>query len=187
MLIITLLSEISDLALNNLLGIHENILIQFNTVSNAYEPIHATGNATPTYYDVNLVIANNTVSDYNGSSITSAGIATYYQSAPVISANFISGSLGGTNELFGILSNTSPNTIIRANSITNLSADLAVAGIVTVDAVSLIENNKITNITTTSEDYEATGIIKSGAANASTIYNNRIANINAQILQASWC
>lgn len=140
-------------------GINSNILINGNTVSNAYIPISINGYTTSTYADAGLQIGSttgNTISNYGGGSNPAYGIFVNGQISPKIENNSVTLGTGTTTTAYGIYANSNcfTNLDINANTVSVSSSATtsqltAIANLAGFTGTVNINNNVVQNCTYT--------------------------------------
>jgi hypothetical protein len=99
-------------------GIHENIKIFNNNISNVYGGIQLRGfidTAPFDFYDHNIEIGvdgANTITNYGGSSTTAYGFYAIYQDELTVANNTINGGAGTTTTLYGMFLSTGTNSSV---------------------------------------------------------------------------
>lgn len=167
-------------------GRNENIYILNNIVDNCYSGVYMYGSyssAAPyPLYDNNIVIRNNTISNFSGSTATAYALYAYYVDSIYVKGNTISNGTGQTSTLYGayLVGGTMSEARIDSNSF-----DLQFAGTTsqqsfiycglgasgTTNTVSYIGNKfKINSTTATSSTIY--GLYHYGSAKTQIIKNN---------------
>ncbi len=163
----------TQLVIEGVAGIHENITIQNNRVENANRGIYANGNAT--YTDDNLQITGNNISNW-----TQYGIFIEQQNASLLIDNTVTNGSHTTGTIYGIYLNSIASPRIEGNRISGVSTTVSVHGIsLNSTASPRIARNRISGIETTGTSATVRGINVTAGIDTATIVNNAVANLHA--------
>jgi hypothetical protein len=101
-------------------GRNENIFITNNIIDNCYSGVYAYGSfasAAPySLYDNNIVIRNNTISNFSGSTATAYAFYGVYLDSLQFSNNIISNGTGHTTTLYGFYGSSGTNSSLNIDS-----------------------------------------------------------------------
>ncbi|MES2691680.1 MAG: hypothetical protein V4658_14840, partial [Bacteroidota bacterium] len=162
-------------AITSTSGLHSNINITGNTVSNCSIGISMNGPDDPVYRDLMVVVDSNTVLDFG-----STGIFMQYAESPTVQKNTVK-STTSVNALMGIaLFRCSGNTAISGNQVYELVSPAYIYGIAHNGGtgVTYFSRNKIYDLTGTGASSEIYGI-NGGFTVNTNITNNVIGGLKA--------
>ncbi|WP_298116417.1 hypothetical protein [Flavobacterium sp.] len=144
---------------------------------------------------INETISNNNINNLNCNSTTIGNIYGIYLATStgvkIITNNIVSmlNGTGGSN-LYGIRNNTGTTVTLSGNNVNNINSDGGINPTViginkTSTGSANIFKNKIYNLTSTATNPNVSGILSSGTASTTYIYNNLIGNLNANLSNAT--
>ncbi|MFN4082803.1 MAG: beta strand repeat-containing protein [Bacteroidia bacterium] len=104
------------ITISNISGIHKNINLTNNNISNVYNGIFHTGATTAIYFDEDLNFSSNVVTNFGGSSTVSYGIYALNYKNILVENDSINGGSGTTTSFYGIWTATAANANIVINN-----------------------------------------------------------------------
>lgn len=166
-------------------GIHKSIFIQNNNIQNVYNGIYQIGSTTTTWYDEDIHITGNVITNFGGSSTTAYGIYTLYNKSVNVSNDSINGGTSSTSVLYGIFTGTATGSNVTINNnfvrLTYNSTTSAVYGIYnTAGATSgslIISGNRLDGCASTTQTTGAFyGLFNAASVVTGNIFNNTVTN-----------
>lgn len=178
----------SSLTVTAISGRNENIYVLNNTVNNTWTAMYfqTSFSSTLDLFDNNIVVRNNTITNYSGGNTTSYGLYMLYTDSIDVTNNTLSNATGHTSTLYGIMLSSGTNGKVKIDSNTvNLvssattSATYAIyngIGSSGTDNYIYIRGNKVSHNSTTNTSATVAGIYNFGSAFNVDISNNTVRN-----------
>lgn len=166
-------------------GTHSNLLLTGNTVINAYTGISVVGATATSAYDFDNRIAENTITNFGGTSTASNGILANNQQRVFIYNNTLVSGTGTTGTLTGISTptGTSSDVTIRKNKITLFSSattssvygiNNAIGSTAAGNAVTIDSNEVFNSVWSNASTGDFYGINNNATAANVYIANNKV-------------